>query len=622
MASEGWHYIRRNETTRQPRRHIFLDCEARSDRTRTGHEQTWRCAVAIYRDAPKDRQVKEETRVYSGVRSLWNDVTAFIPRRGRAILWTHNLGYDIRISKALTTLVSLGWRVDAHNLTPQGTWIAWRRGDQSLTMVDSAAVFPVSVQQMAKWFMTTKLPLPAEDAPYDQWVARAARDCQILRDAVVSYLDRIEAMDLGNWQPTGTGQSWAAFRHKHLTHQMLVHWDADARAAERRAMWTGRCEAYWRGRLHHVRVDEWDMTLAYPRIALTHAVPVALSAAITTDAELRRYLAREGYVVLAEVDVSTSEPLVPTERDGRILWPVGRFRTTLWSPELQLLVERGAEFTLVRGWAYKAEPALASWAEWIIEQLSAPDVDSPAWWKAIVKHWARALIGRLAMVYRDWEHVHSAGRPDIRRALFYDADTGQRGESVQIGRDVFVATETVEWSQSMPAITGYIMSAVRAILARLLLAAGVRTALYADTDSLLVTGEHYDQLAEIAASHPVAGLRLKRSWESVEIRGPRQIITGQRVRISGVPVRAERLADGSLRGEVWQTLASAITDRAPSVVRIRNRHWHLRAVDHRRDTGPDGWTVPYSIDRPPESYAPEPRQAAPDERREPIEAVA
>jgi hypothetical protein len=228
----------------------------------------------------------------------------------------------------------------------------------------------------------------------------------------------------------------------------------------------------------------------------------------------------------------------------------------------------------------------------VIDQLEAPEEVSPAWWKLIMKHWARALIGRMAMTYREWEHVTTTKRIDVRRASYVDIDTGETGEVIQVGREIFLATRTVEWSESIPAVTGYLQSACRAALADLLIEAGERRVLYADTDSLLATGDHFDYMSGLAGRHPELGLRLKRSWRGVEIRGPRQLVTGQRVRVSGIPSKAERRADGSLAGEVWESLPAAISARRPGSIRITPRVWHLRAVDARRVAGPDGWTEP------------------------------
>lgn len=590
-----WHYVRPNETSRQPRHHVFLDVEATAIRTGKSVDQRWGVAVTITRAAPKGGRAKETLTVHENPRALWEHIEQFVPRRGRAVLWAHNLGYDVRVSRALDILPRMGWRLESHNLTPGSTWLLWRRADRSLSMVDSMSVFPVGLDALAPHFGRTKPPLPPQDAPRDQWVRRCVADATILRDAIVAYLARLEEYDLGNWQLTGTGQAWAAFRHRFLTHQMLVHWDEDARDAERTAMWTGRCEAYWHGSTQGVRVDEWDMTLSYPRIAANRAVPVALVAPFAGDRALTRWLDRDGYVVLAEVDVHTDVPTLPAMRDGRVCWPVGSFRTTVWDPELILAMQRGARVSLVRGWAYRAEPALAEWAAWVMDELDAPESASPAWWKIVTKHWARAVIGRMAMSYREWEHVGTSPRMDIRRSVWVDADTGQSGETVQVGRDLWLATESVPWAQSMPAVTGYIQSAARELYTRLWLDLGDRVAIYGDTDSLLVPEDHAARMAALVARHPEGAWRLKRSWRGCRIMGPRQIVTGPRVRASGVPRGAVAMPNGTLVGQVWESLPAALGARRATSVRITPRVWSLRGVDHRRVAGADGWTVPHRL---------------------------
>jgi len=105
-------------------------------------------------------------------------------------------------------------------------------------------------------------------------------------------------------------------------------------------------------------------------------------------------------------------------------------------------------------------------------------------------------------------------------------------------------------------------------------------------------------MEELAAAVPEVGLRLKQSWDRVTILGPRQLITGQRVRVAGVPVKAARLADGRLHGEVWESLPKAVRERRTGEVRITQRAWKVRGKDSRRDPGPDGWTVPRRVGAP------------------------
>lgn len=360
-------------------------------------------------------------------------------------------------------------------------------------------------------------------------------------------------------------------------------------------MWTGRCEAYWHGTLHHTRIDEWDMQQAYPRIAERHDVPTTLLKPLLPGADVQALIVYGGYAVLAEVTVSTVEPLVPAERDGYILWPTGTFRTTLWDPELLLLYERGATVTVHRGWLYRAEPALAEWARWVLNRLDAPDAQVPAWQKAILRHWSTAVVGRAAMQHQEWEVLATTRRSGCRWSTMRDLQTGEACDLVHIGHTLWQSTGVVDWAHGCPQVTGWVMSMCRVILTRLWLEAGHRVALYADTDSLLVEGRHYDLMAALARRHPQWRVRLKRSWDRITIHGPRQIMTGEKVRVSGVPSKARRLPNGELVGEVWESLRGALRQGRPTRVKVTPRRWKLSGVERRRVVGADGWTEPVHI---------------------------
>lgn len=595
MEDNAWHYLCGTESTRLPRRHVFLDTEARDTRVAGRITQTWRCGVACYRNAPKKGKATETTRAYTELSALWDDIDAWVRPRSRVVLWAHNLSYDTRVASVFREMGRRGWRLTGWNIAPQGTWLVWRADGRTLTMVDSASVYPTTVAQLAKYFQLDHIPLPSNVDSMDRWLARCARDVQILRDSIVAYLNWLDREDLGPWQLTGTGQSFAAFRHRFLTHKMLVHWDDDVRRMERRAMWAGRCEAYWHGTAHHTQAHEWDLSAAYPRIALHDNVPTQLLTPHARESELWAALEREDRDVLATVEITTKDPLVPAEHDGRILWPVGQFGTTLWGPEIRLARDHGAEITIIDGHVYHAEPALQAWAQWVLSIVDSGDPEVTAWQRLLAQHWSRALIGRLAMQHTEWEELADMPTYGIQWWNQVDTDTGETSELVHIGQSLWQSTGMTDWASSIPAITGWITSRCREIMTRLWLATPDRSVLYMDTDSLIMRADsHAHAPVELAASMG-HHLRLKRAWDRITINGPRQIITGDRVRVSGVPVRATRMADGSLRGEVWESLRGALRAGRSSQVRITPRTWRLRAVDARRTVGADGWTEPVRI---------------------------
>lgn len=596
MGERVAHQVRKQTSVRMPRRHIFIDTEAVSVRTKRGHVQSWRLGAAAYHSAEKGKKVYDRLATYAAPRELWADIAAFTRPKSRTIMWAHNLGYDVRISQAMEVLPSMGWRLVAHNLASRGTWLHWQRDTASLLMVDSASVYPDTLAHIAVHFQRVKEPLPDNNALAEDWYARCVRDVEILRDAVLAYLAWVEREGLGSWRMTGAGQSYAAFCSRFVTHPMEVHDDEEVLALERKAMWTGRCEAYWRGKTRNVTIEEWDLNLAYARIAQTRVLPVALIGPIDRGESLNALLSRGGIAVLADIQVSSSVPVLPSLVGGFMAWPIGTYDTTVWSPELALALRHGAEITVRGAWLYRTAPALRAWADWLISQMSVSNDETTAWQRTILKHWSRALIGRFGMNYHRWESFGTAEDTGLMSATIYDTRSGEQYEVTHVGKDVHRDAGVTEWGESQPMITGYVMSLCRVWLWRLMQALPPRSVLYVDTDSMLVSSEWHDDLLALSQTPLGRGLRLKTMYQSIDIRGPRQIVTDSRPKISGLPHRATLMPDGSFAGEVWSSLATSVQRGEGTTVDIRDRRWHVPGIDRRRLDGPDGWTRPITVE--------------------------
>lgn len=595
MEDRAYHYVRRNETTKVPRRHIVIDTESRSVRTKAGREQSWRLGVGHFIKADKGKRPQEARRVFATARELWEAVSEFCSGRARTVLWAHNIGYDVRIADAFTILPHLGWKIIAHNMSPRGTWMIWRRDTANLTFADTGSIWPGTLTEIGKMFGMAKKPLPADDDDDEAWLARCQSDVDITLRAVSTYLEWIETADMGNWQLTGAGQSWAVFRHKFLSHNMLVHDDREALAAERRAMWTGRCEAYWHGTILRQVIHEWDLSTAYAREARDLDLPIQLIGPAGAAQVTKIIAGVPGYAALAECTVDTEVPVVPTSHDGRILWPVGRFGSTLWDIEIREAIASGATVTVHKGWIYRTAPALREWAEWVLESLGADDRKVPAWQKKIIKHHSVALPGRFAMRYARWEEWGQMPLPATERRTLIDEIEGKTYDIMTVGTQLWRHVGEEEWGQSQPAITGYITAAVRVRLWRIKQALPAEAVLYVDTDSLLATDMWAREIEALAGTDIGRGLRLKRSWDGFSIYGPRQIVTGERVRIAGVPNSADRVARHEFHGEVWESLDVAMRTGHVDTVRTSDRVWKPSGVDRRR-LGPSvGWTYPVHI---------------------------
>lgn len=590
-----WHNITPNEVTRIPRRHVFIDTESRiAKRGKTGR-QTWRLAVACFSNGRKGYQTRHEWKDYKAASDLWSDVSDFLGTKGRVVVWAHNLGHDARIAGVFRALPALGFNLVAHSINARNTWLEWRKGKATLLMVDSVAFFNTTIAHVGEWHGIGKPAIELDSDSEHDWFTRCRADVRILQTAVEAYLNWLESEDMGNFQVTGAAQSYAVYRHKFLTHKLTVHNDTDALAAERRAMWTGRCEAYWHGELIGERVYEFDFKAAYPRIARDYALPCKLLGQMPPGFNWKAILSSTRTALLARVRIDTEVPVVPASINGRILWPTGTFETTLWDVEIQEAISAGARVIITDGWLYRKAPILKQWGEWVLSEIDKPDDVVAAWKKAIIKHWSRALIGRFAMTYNNWEEFGTMPTPGVMRSILYDSATGKQTEIMQVGTMVWQDLGRVEWQNSMPMITGYVQAIGRVHLWQIMQQLPEGSLIYVDTDSLLTTGKYVREIERIASSFKGGELRLKRAWDGFSVFGPRQIVTGEQVRISGVPRIAERVDRTHYRGEVWDTLGGALRSGAIDTVTTRDREWEVKGVDNRRSGTGFGWTKPIKV---------------------------
>lgn len=594
MTSLGWG-IKPIKSTTVPKSVITVSAQSFLDGDRTGYTEVWRCAVAHFKQEHKRRRQTDQYRPYQTPVALWSDVTAHCGYEGLTFLWVYDLNWTARVTDLFGCLTARGWELEAFSLNPGAPWMVWRRKGATLKVCDVASLWPGSFDIVARLFGLSRLDAPPEGVSDLKWYARARRDCEILTTAVHEYIRWIRDDDLGPLAVTGNGQAWKAFRRQFYTTGLLVHHDAEAREAERRAMWTGRCEAYWHGTINFAVVHEWDLVAAYTNIAAECDVPTFLHGALDPTRDLQSYLDDKRFIVLGEVDVETDTPVVPTAHADGIVWPVGRFRTTLWEPEIRALLGSGAVVHLRRGWLYRRSPALRSWARWVLSVLDSDDAVTPAWRKHIVKRWGNVLIGRFAMQYPRWV---KAGESEVSTVGYWplvDSDTGEESAIIQVGRTLWEQEGVQDAHDCVPAVTGYVMSEARARLWQLMNQVPKEALLYVDTDSLLVTDRWLPEMMALQSTELGRGLRLKRAWDGLSIYGPRQLVTGQAVRVAGLPKRATRVGRHQFEGETMEGLTEALGAGHAAVVHLVSKSWTLTGTDTRRIGRGVGWTRPVEV---------------------------
>jgi len=591
------HYLRGNKAARYPRRIICLDSEALIELDEPMERHTLRLACASYDrvDWETNELRVSEIQAFHDPDEIWEWIEGHTAANERVTLWAHNLGYDLRLTGALEQLPARGWQLRAFAIDSFRCWMRWQKGRRSLTLVDSMSFLNRRLEAFAVDMEIAKPPLPPNDAPESEWMARCLADTTLLRAVVLRLIGWLRVNDCGDFRLTGAAQSSAAFRHRFLNgSRVLVHTNAEALEAERRSAWTGRCEVWRHGRVEGP-LYEWDFQLAYARIAQDTSLPVQLRGQVGAIPLRQLRALSQRYAVLAEVEIETESETVPTESEDGIFWPTGFFPTLLWDNELRLALDNGAAVKIRRAWLYHRAPILREWAEWIIERLTGKEQERDPIGRRVLKCWSRQLIGRFGLRYPRWEEIGRTERDRLDYLPYVDVSRNERGVFLTCGRTLFEQAGKTEGSDSAPAIMAYIMAEARCRLWRAIQTAGFEHVVYCDTDSLIVDTLGSSRLVTATQRKEHPGLVWKQSATYGIFHAPRQFELAGKARVAGLPRNAELIEGRRYQAIVWEGVKEALWQQHPSEVRLHKRTIELRNDDKRRIHLPSGATAPLTL---------------------------
>lgn len=586
------HLVHPMRSTRVPRRFVFLDTEARRTRVGGVEHQTWRlgCTSVVTWDSHAERWGHRRAERHATPESLWRAVTGAAQPSTRTVVVAHNLGYDLRISRALEILPAWGWQVDKLVVSPEHVGLDLVNGPLRLVLVDSLATLPVGLARLGEALCYPKGTLPPDEAPDGAFWPYCERDVEILERAYLAVVNRLRDDDLGCWARTGSGLAWNTYLRRFCgADKVLVHSDDELRQAEMDAAHAQRCEAWRWGKLPGAW-HEWDHELAYAHVLADETLPAYHLDEVRglTMRHLERTYPATRWLVHARV--VTEAPVLPVSLPEGTAWPVGTFEGWWWDAELLTAAREGARVELATAHRYRGERWLASWAEWCLDLCAGPAHGDGAVLAIAAKHWQRALVGRSAMRWRDWHEAGDAWSEETAYVPMLDADTGELGAAFHLGGRKWETWERIWHDNALPQLYSAVMAHCRVRLWHEMRVAGLDHVAYCDTDALIVDDEGDRRLAAAVAAGELGSLRRKATWRGVKVHAPKYLEALALSRIAGVPRNRRKLAEHHYRVETWESLTGALAHGRADEVLIRDVQVTVEPRDWRRLHLPGGQT--------------------------------
>lgn len=596
MAKRFPHYLGDNRASQMPAACVWLDTETRPVRRTDGSEEhhlTFGYAAYRRRRHGQVWTTPEWLR-FEDTATLWDWLLAKTRAKTRLHVFAHNFGFDFPVLAGFSVLRDRGWTLNSAIVDAPPIVLDYRQGNRTLRFVDTLNLWRMPLAAIGQRIGLDKLTMPAPDAPAAEWDAYGRRDVEVLMAATLQWFRFLTDHDLGGFGVTLAQQAMKAYRHRFRDCPIFIDGNPRADALSREAYVGGRVECFEigrrEGRYHHI-----DVNSMYPAVMRDYTYPVKLRGHWRRVNVSDLIDECDSGCCVARVTVETDTPIYPAVRDGRLIFPVGRFVTSLATPELREALKRGHVAAAHECAAYERGRPFGSFIRTLYQMRRDFAAQGDEVGKWLTKILMNSLYGKFGQSGRRFEIDGEADDDSIAVWTEIDADSGEVHRMRQFGGIVQREIREPESRDSFPALAAHVTSHARMVLWRGIEQAGIANVLYCDTDCLLVNDEGLRRVRSLLHPDSLGAWKLEGSYDRVEIWGPKDYVFGDVRRLKGVRPSAEWVSNDTVEQDLFVGFRGLLQEgqlSAPVVRRVQKRlaRQYLKGA-----VQPSGRVLPFAL---------------------------
>ena len=546
------HIISKNIRIQIPRYRIYFDSESRVDPETLQHTPYLLCATFI-----DSRYQRKNQKIYEfdGVKNFWEDVTKFGSKtKCRVMVYAHNASYDTITTAGVPALVRQGYMVQGFFEKGLAFMLDLKNEalNKSINIISSTNYYPTSLAKLGKAFGIEKMEYDFENGTHEEAIPYCIRDVEILEKAMEKYIQFVQDEQLGTLGITTPSQSFNAFRHRFMNHEIFIHDVEKSTNTERHAYYGGRTEC-WRIGTFASKDKFWkyDVNSMYPYVMKNEKFPVKLRTyRKTLKLDQAEAFLKEGFGLCAKCKVLVKEPIYPVKLNERLIFPVGEFWTYLSTPEIKEGIKQNLILEMEEVSVFNMEDIFSEYIEYFYTKRLEAKAKGDAVRDLLYKLFMNSLYGKFGQRANKMEKVGDADPEKVEVVEVYDVDTEERYTLKTFGGGTFRETGQYEEAfNAFCAVAAHVTAYARMHLWKFILKAGIENVYYMDTDSLFVSLTGRENLKDIESETELGCMKLEEATEKMIINSPKDYTFGDTVKKKGI-------SKGSIEidQDTWETM--------------------------------------------------------------------
>lgn len=600
MPPHRGHILHTNHRTGVPLMMVWVDCEAANEQGIGGPGEQrltfgWACLQVYENTYSLKPKYEPEWFRFTTPEQFWGWLTSKCVVGKRVWVMAHNWNYDAGILDTSNQLPAMGWELKQYINGKPPLIVKWVKSSGvstdhrpylkkdgtisirgyedkfSFQMIDTLNYFTGSAANLGEAVGLAKLPMPQPGDPQSEWDTYCKRDVGVIREAFLKLREFVRENDLGTMQPTLASQAMAAYRHRFMPTQILIHDHPDALDLEREAYHGGRTEAFWHGPIDE-HLYKLDINSMYPAIMHDALLPCWFEKYFPTFDALGWEKSLVDRSIVARVKIKTDEPVYGARRENKLIFPVGSFETVLTTPEIHYAIEHGHLVDVLEFAVYRRANLFKAFVDYFYEKRQEYKEAGNQAFQYMCKILMNTLYGKWGQSGHRWEDTKEYQWEGFESGLTQNDDGKIIHLRNRLGQTQILSHEG-ETMNSFPLIAAEITALARLQLWELVKEAGEDHVYYTDTDSLVVDASGYNNLANRIHPTRLGALKLEEESTSSEFLAPKHYTFNAKTVLKGVrrnAVQVANIGDATKLLERLESLETLLWEATESLAGLRS----------------------------------------------------
>lgn len=570
------HMLKAEKTLAIPRSIIFFDTETKQiEEDNENIRQEFILGWAVFYGRKYGRHLeREQWQAIENIGMFWDFVFAHTEPKNKLWIIARNVVFDFTICKGWKHLKAEGWKLKFFHNNGVSVIVSVRKKNRTIVFLDSMNWFPEALYKTGERIGIPKMKIDFNTCTKEYLSEYCRNDVRIELENFKLFIKFLTGNSISRLCYTRASTAMAAYLFRHYHTPIYIHNNREALQLERDSYKGGRCECFYIGEASNEQHFVVDVNSLYPYCMSINKYPVKYKQMIhKISVDKLDDIVKEDAVV-AKVELNTCEPAYAI-RDKRTIFPIGRFTTTLTTPEIIYAIDHNHIEKVIDCVVYEQANIFKSYVKTLYTLRQDFKSAGVKQYDVLCKYLLNSLYGKWGQKAEEWTKIGNApNEPDREEMLFTDSIPRVRRLRYLLG-ELFELTKYSEAYNSFPAISSHVTAYGRLYLWHLMKVCGYGNYLYCDTDSLIVNEIGYNNLSSYLNDNELGKLKLEYTTNRLIIYGLKDYVTDTKTVVKGIRKNAIKIKDCVYKQQQWPTFKGLLKSKDANTYVVNSMVKHL-----------------------------------------------